>query len=116
MKHILLAFGVAYAIAFGTWLFYLAAQSVQPRKRELHPVARLHAYVLVAIGLALDAVLNVVVASVLFLKLPQDVLLTGRLIRYKNDAAERAWRRKLAVWICEHLLDVFDADGCHCQE
>lgn len=113
---ILLALGAAYALAVVTWLFYLAIQALAPRKREMHPVARYHGYALLAVGLVLDVLVNVLVASVLFLKLPRDALLTGRLTRYKNDATERPWRRKLAGWLCEHLLDTFDPDGCHCHE
>jgi hypothetical protein len=103
-----------YGLAFVTWLCYLAAMNVLPRRHALHPVAKAHAYVLVAIGLTLDFVLHVFVGTLLFLKAPQDWLLTGRLTRYVHDEGEAAWRRTAARWICKHMLDQFDPDGCHC--
>lgn len=112
--HLFLAFLVVYGTAFATWVCYLAAMNVLRRRNELNPVAKVHAYVLVAIGLALDFVLHVVIASLLFLKRPQDWLLTGRLTRYVHDDSEAAWRRTAARWICKHMLDQFDPDGCHC--
>ena len=108
------AVGVGYALAVVTWLFYLAVMSLAPHRHTMSPVARAHAYVLLGVGFALDFVLNVVVGTVLFLKLPQDWLLTGRLERYINDQRETRWRRALALWICFHLLDQFDPKGSHC--
>lgn len=105
-----------YAIAVTTWLFYLAAQSLLPKRERLHPIAKAHAYALVAVGVGLDVLLNAFVASALFLKLPRDWLFTTRLERYINDENEAAWRRRLAGWLCTHLLDLFDPDGCHCNK
>lgn len=113
--HVLASIAGAYLLAVATWVFYLAAMSLLPRRHDLHPVAKVHAYLIVGVGLALDFVLHVVVGSVLFLKPPQDWLLTGRLTRYINDVDEARWRRALAGWICARLLDAYDPDGCHCK-
>ncbi len=110
------AFGIGYALALATWLFYLAVMHLLPHKDKLHPVAKAHAIVLGGIALALDVLLNVIVGTLAFAKLPQDWLLTNRLRRYLHDESEAAWRRKLAGWICESLLDQFDPSGCHCCE
>lgn len=104
----------AYLLAFATWMLYLAAMAIIPKKSRLSPVAKAHAYVLVSVAIVMDAVLNIIVASVLFLDPPRDLLLTGRLKRYIRDPQEFPWRRALALWVCEHLLDPFDPDGNHC--
>jgi hypothetical protein len=111
-----LPFAVGYLLALVTWLFYLAAMNLLRHKDAMHPVAKLHAYALVAVGVVLDALLNAIVATVLFLDPPRDALLTGRLRRYINDPKERPWRRRVAKWVCVHLLDQFDPTGDHCKE
>lgn len=115
MLHAIGYVALAYSLMIVTWLFYLAVMSLAPHRDKLHPVAKAHAYVLLAIGLALDLVLNVVVASVLFAKYPEDWLLTGRLTRYCQDTTERPWRRALSGWLCRNLLDPFDTKGGHCR-
>lgn len=116
MNILLLCLALGWVLGLTTWLFYLAAQSLMPRKLVLNRIVLFHAYLLVAIGLVLDFLLNVLVASALFLAPPQELLLTKRLVRYKYDERERAWRRRLAGWICAELLDTFAADGCHCSQ
>jgi hypothetical protein len=104
----------AYGLCVVTWLFYLAVMNLKEHRDNMYWFARIHAYGLLGIGLVLDFVLNVIVGTVVFLKYPQNVLLTGRLSRYIRDPDEKPWRRKLACWICEHLLDQFDPNGRHC--
>ena len=67
----------------------------------------------VALGFALDVVVNVTVASLLFLEPPWELLVTSRLKRH-IAASAGGWRHRLAVFICDHLLDVFDPTGNHC--
>ncbi len=112
---IITSIAAGYALCVVTWTLYLAIMSLRPHRDSLHPVAKAHAYMLLGVGLFLDFVLNVVVCSVLFLKHPQDWLLTGRLTRYIQDPDETPWRRGLAKWLCSHLLDQFDPDGGHCK-
>lgn len=114
-KHLLLTIGGAYALAVATWVLYLAITNLLRHRDKLGWVAKAHAYPIVGVGLVFDFVLHVVVGTVLFLKLPQDWLLTGRLTRYINDPDEARWRRAAAAWVCRALLDTFDADGCHCE-
>jgi len=101
---------LGYAIAVLTWIFYLAAYHLIPLRDQLHPVAKAHAYVIVGIGLVLDAILNIVVATIAFGDLPREWLLTTRLKRYK--AGRLGWRRVVAYWVCEHLLNQFDEGHC----
>jgi hypothetical protein len=65
-------------------------------------------------GIALDILANIFIATVLFLELPQEWLVTSRLIRLQAEPAG-TWRKKYADWICSNLLDVFDPYGIHCR-
>ena len=113
MKYILTFLGI-YSTLFVTWIFYLAVMNLKRHRAQLHPIAKIHAYPLLFIGLIFDFLVNVVVGTILFLDLPQETLLTGRLKRYHRIAYENTWRAQLADWICTHLLDQFDPDGDHC--
>lgn len=64
------------------------------------------------LGWAIDFVSQMTLATVIFLDLPREALVTTRLQRYV--AGPTGWRRSTAVWICESLLDVFDPSGDHC--
>lgn len=67
----------------------------------------------VVVGYAVDIVANIFVASVVFLELPREWLVTDRLKRH-IDTGLGTWRGYLAAWVCDHLLDVFDPSGEHC--
>lgn len=104
----------SYALMVVTWVFYLAVMALIPHRHNLRPVAKVHAYALLAVGLVLDAILNVVVASVMFLEPPsiKRLLLTARISHHVTR--DHGWRTTLARWLCEHLLDQFDPNGKHC--
>lgn len=101
-----------YMIVVYTWIYYLAAMKLIKHRHQLHIVAKIHGWIFVIIpGLIYDAFLNIVIASLVFVDPPREWLLTVRLKRYKRG--EDGWRKKWALWICEHLLDQFD-EGGHC--
>lgn len=66
----------------------------------------------VLLGLVLDVFANIIIAPLVFLDLPRELLVTTRLIRYKKT--ESGWRYRFACAICEGMLDVFDPTGDHC--
>jgi hypothetical protein len=103
-------FGTVYAL----WLFYLAVMHLA-RAREAGTLSRPALYLgypLFLIGYALDVFVQMVLATVLFLDLPREWTLTGRLKRY--IAGPEGWRETVAIWMCAHLLNAFDPDGRHC--
>lgn len=104
-----------WALAVITWALYLAIMKLVPNRHNLHPVAKFHAYILLAVGLAFDVLLNVIVGSLIFLEPPhpQRMLLTARLMHHIKYG--KGWRMKLAQWLCTHLLDQFDPSGKHCS-
>lgn len=98
------------------WLFYLAVMGLQ-RARDagtLTPDARKLGTPLLYLGLLMDFLYNVVVLSVLFLELPRELLVTARVSRHKHLG--RGFRKMLATWFCDNLLDPYDPDGCHCKK
>jgi len=70
------------------------------------------------LGLLLDIFLNMVALTLIGLELPQESLMTSRLSRWKystNTGLMSRWRRAVATWFCERLLDSLDPSGCHCK-
>ena len=105
-------------LAFSPWLLWAAYVLVMGIYRA-HLAKRLGAFTTalalpwVLLGYALDVLVNLTAASVLFVELPGELLVTSRLQRHV-DATAGGWRHRLALWICDHLLDPFDPTGNHC--
>lgn len=100
----LYAFWCAYVLVMGIYRAHLAHRLVGLNKAMAMPV--------VAIAYAMDVAANWVIAPLVFLDMPREALVTARLIRYKRG--DYGWRRRVADFICDHLLDVFDPTGDHC--
>lgn len=107
--------GGLYLLGLVTWLFYLAIMHLMRVRHDLHPFAKVNAYILLAVGLPLDALTNITLGSLLFLEPPHPkrLLLTARLAWHKRR--DHGWRTDLAHWMCAHLLDQFDPKGAHCR-
>lgn len=66
----------------------------------------------ILLGYIMDVLANIFIATIIFLELPREWLVTARLIRHRDKS--KGWRSKLSAFICEHILDVFDPKGSHC--
>ena len=82
-------------------------------KGDLNGLNKLLAYPVVIIGLLIDVIVNWTIAIVLFMDFPKEYLVTQRLIRYKNTES-LCWRGRMATYICDSILDVFDPRSNHC--
>lgn len=102
-------------ITYALWLLYVLVMGLYRAKLQgrLSRVALVLGFPVYAIGYLLDVFVQMTVASVLFLELPREGLVTGRLTRHIKRG--KGWRRDLARWICFHLLDPFDPHGVHCD-
>lgn len=82
---------------------------------RLYGLAKVLAYPAVAVGWLLDWLANVLIATVIFGEVPRawNELVTDRLSRYVKGPM--GYRRTRALWVCTHLLDVFDPTGTHCK-
>ena len=100
---------------WGFWALYVLIMGLY--RAHLNKKLSRISYVLgmpwLVIGLIVDFVANVTIASLVFLDPPRELLVTARLQRY-NTQSIRTWRSEWANWICTNLLDVFDPNGDHC--
>ena len=105
-----------YLVAYlwGFWAIYVMVMGLYRARLagRLRGLNLVLAIPLLILGLVVDVLANVFIATPLFLDLPREALVTTRLQRYK--ATESGWRRVVAEKICEGLLDVFDPTGDHC--
>lgn len=103
-----------YALFVICWVLYLAIMNIARVRHDLHPFAKANAYlVILPIGYIADALLNLL-ACAIFLRRPQDWLLTGTLKRIQATEPPGSWRETVAAWVCMHLLNQFDPKGRHC--
>ena len=105
-----------YANTIGLYLWFLYAMFVLRREhplREKYGPFIFHLLVAPAyLGVLLDIFYQWTWACLVFWKLPQDLVLTKRLQRYRKT--DVGWRTKLAAWICDHLLNRWDPEHHHC--
>jgi hypothetical protein len=103
-----------FAWIYAFWLLYLVVMGVYRAhlSKRLQPVALILLLPVVLLGVIVDIVSNLILAPILFLDLPKELLVTSRLIRYRNY--DSGWRNKVANYICSNLLDVFDPNNQHC--
>ena len=104
MLAYLYAFWCAYVLVMGIYRAHLSQRLVGLNKAMALPV--------VAVAYAMDVAANWIIAPLVFLDWPREALVTARLIRYKRT--DTGWRNRLATFICEHLLNVFDPTEDHC--
>lgn len=110
---------IVFLFMYFTWGMYLAAMNLIREKEGLRWETKVFAYPLVIVGILMDFLLNVTVCTLLFLEVPKEWLVTARLQRHlytmKDVNSAVTWRQKIALWVCSHLLDPFDARGFHCR-
>lgn len=112
----LVAIAACLALVPLTWVLYLAIMSLYRAKSEgkLSTAAKAMGYPFLALGYLSDFLLNLTVGTVLFLELPREVLLSPRVARHKLEG--KGYRKVVAAYICDNLLDPFDPSGCHCKK
>ena len=96
------------------WALYVMVMGIYRAHLDgrLTTVTKVLAAPWVALGYALDVLVNFAIASLVFWEPPRELLVTSRLQRHVG--ASTGWRHRRAVWICDHLLDPFDPGGNHC--
>ena len=118
--------GVAFAMLWwspylllGLWLFwnlYVYTMGLYRAflLKRLKGLSLVMASPVVFVAFVLDFIAQMTVFSILFLDIPRDWLVTNRLRRYMTGPG--GWRKRLADYLCHHLLDPFDPTGAHCDE
>lgn len=109
MTFIIAPFAAFYAL----WALYIVVMALQRAKRAgtLSTTALVMGAPLIVCGLVLDALVNIILMTVLLLEWPKEWLVTARL---KRHCGQPTWRGAIARWMCQNLLDTFDPDGRHC--
>lgn len=94
------------------WIFYTAIMRLKMVRDAggLTLAMKVFGYPALVVGLVLDFAVNVVLGSLVFLELPREWTLSGRLWRLSND---EGWRQRLAVSLRVALLDSIDPSGVH---
>lgn len=108
---LLAGFGAFYAL----WILYLAVMGLK-RARDaglLHKTARALGLPVLIVGYLLDALVNVLVLTFVFLELPRELTVTARLKRHIKFSS--GWRLSVARWFVP-LLDPYDPSGRHITE
>lgn len=96
------------------WIIFVAVMRLKQLRDagQLTTAMKCIGYPTLAVGLVLDAAVNVVLGSLAFMELPREWTLSGRLWRLSNDPAE-GWRQRLALALRSGLLDSVDPSGLH---
>jgi hypothetical protein len=99
----LLFVGVLYLL----WLGFVFTMHIKAQWDKLPLASKILGAPPAVLAYLLDVAVNWFVATVVFLDLPREATLTHRLQRYKHG-----WRRTVARFVCEQLLNPFDPDHC----
>lgn len=115
LLSLLIIIGIMFFFMYVLWGFYLAVMPLMRARNEekLSTPAKFFGYPILGLGYLIDFLNNVFVATFLFMELPKEWVVTARLIKYING--EEGYRKAVATWICNNLLDPFDPTGCHCK-
>ena len=106
------AIGGAIAAVYALWILYLAAMNLR-RAREAGRLSRTAlalALPVIALAVAVDVVVNLVLGTLVFFDRPREWTVSARLARYLPGDD---WRARVAYWVAAHLLDPFDPSGSH---
>ena len=104
----------ALTVLYVLWLFYLAVMNLKRAKDAgtLTRTALFFGRPILFVGLLLDLVANLLVATVVFVDMPDELTVTARLKRYVREQPG-TWRGRLAAWFAAEMLDTFDPSGKH---
>ena len=103
----------AIGLLWGLAIFYFAVMNLK-RVRERGELTKFMLVIglpMLWIGLILDLLVNVFIFSILFLEIPQEPLVTGRLKRHKYHGT--GWRHRFALWWEKHIDPFEDKPGGH---
>ena len=98
---------------YALWVFYLAVMNLRQAKGKLSKAVLVIALPILGIAYAIDVLVNVLLATILFVDLPREWTFSNRLERYLDGSD---WRAAAALWIAVHMLDPFDPSGSHLRK
>lgn len=106
---------VSYAILgfWLLWVFFLATMNLKQALDEgqLKGFPLLLGYTVYGVGLFLDLLVQVFLATLVWLELPREWTVSGRVDRLLREG--HGYRYNLAFWFQQRLLAPFDRSGGH---
>lgn len=102
----LLAFFYVYILVMGIYRAYL--------KKQLSIFLLILCTPAVMVGVIIDVLANIFIATIVFRKPPKQWLVTTRLQQIQNNPLEHIHNKALAKYLCNNMLDIFDPNGDHC--
>ena len=95
------------------WVLFLAVMNLGQSKAEgkLHGFALYAGYTVLGVGLLVDLVVQITVATVIWLELPREWTVSGRVERLCREG--HGYRLAVALWFRRVLLAPFDRSGGH---
>lgn len=99
---------------YALWVFFLACMALERARDEgrLSKWGLGFGLVVLWVGYGLDVVINLTVCTVVFVELPREWTVSSRVSRLE---AGTGYRKVVAVWVCQNLLNPFDPSGKHCE-
>jgi len=94
------------------YILYLAAINCVAHQDSVKGSAWLLVGPTVLVMVVVDLLMNITLATLLFVDWPRELLVTSRLKRYK--AGQDGLRKSVATWVCESFLNPFAPDKKHC--
>lgn len=98
---------VALVVLYAAFIVVTRFKRKRERRGYLHLHEKLITYPVLLVGYPLDVVVNLTVASVLFLDPPAELTVSDRLTRYLHDDATD-WRYAVARWLDDRIIDPVD--------
>jgi len=97
------------------WVYYLAVMNLKRANdaQKLQGAIKAFAWLVLAPGYLLDALVNFVIVPFILFDIPRGWLVTGTLSYHVKNST--GYRYHVARWFCSTLLDRFDPSGCHCK-
>ena len=95
------------------WVLFLATMNLKQSQDagQLHGPALWLGYTVLGVGLLVDMVVQITVASLLWLELPRELTVSARVDRLCRSGT--GYRLALALWFRRVMLAPFDRSGGH---
>src|SRR5579872_1506832 len=109
LDYILYAIGGIYTL----WFFYVAVMDMRSARDAgtLTLAAKIMGYPIMFAGLAVDFIVNLTIAPVIFLDWPRELTVSGHIQRLVDGPA--GWRKSLATWFAINLLNSMSIGSPH---
>lgn len=113
MKMLAIHISVTLAAVWLLWVMFVCVMRLQMLRDagQLTLGQKIMGYPVLALGLVLDCAVNTSLCTMIFVELPREWTVSGRLWRHSTQG--NGWRKKTALFVRTQLLDTADPRGYH---